>query len=121
MNGAVLDTINGLAGRSPVLDAFGKFAANDGVFVLEAEVPPALTRESSIAVWKIEADRVMLGLERHDPVTQTSEQMEVWITEQGIRMFPSPTRYAWPAELDLMARLRRTPSAAGRPARAAPS
>ena len=27
------------------------------------------------------------------------------ITERGIRLYPVVTRYAWPAELDLMARL----------------
>ena len=27
------------------------------------------------------------------------------ITEQGIRLFPVRLRYAWPAELDLMAQL----------------
>jgi hypothetical protein len=80
---------------------------DDGVFVIELQVPPPwmLTGGHAIDIWKIEADRVRLGFERADPVTQTSEGMEVWITEQGVRMFPNPSRYVWPAELDLMARL----------------
>lgn len=28
------------------------------------------------------------------------------LTEQGTRLFPVKVRYAWPSELDLMARLR---------------
>jgi predicted enzyme related to lactoylglutathione lyase/SAM-dependent methyltransferase len=105
----VFNTFLGLITQEDQVRCFQNVAehlTDDGVFVIEAEVPPSrLKRESSIDVWKIEADRVMLGFERTDPVTQTSEQMEVWITEEGIRMFPNPTRYASPAELDLMARL----------------
>jgi len=79
----------------------------DGLFLVEAQVPPAtlLTSHSNIDVWNVESDRIMLGFEHSDPVRQTSEQMEVWITEQGIRMFPNPSRYVWPSELDLMARV----------------
>ncbi len=80
---------------------------DDGLFLVEMQVPPAamLRREGSIDVWGVEPGRVIVGFERADPVTQTSAQMEVWITERGVRMFPNPCRYVWPSELDLMARL----------------
>lgn len=81
--------------------------ADEGLFLLELQVPPVSMLEdgTSIGVWKIEQGRVMLGFERADPVAQTSEQMEVWLSEDGVRMFPNPSRYVWPSELDLMARL----------------
>lgn len=106
----VFNTFFGLLSQDDQVRCFANVAEHltgDGLFVIEVQTPP-VTRfkgESSIDVWSIEADRIMLGFERPDPVTQASEQMEVWITERGIRMFPNPTRYAWPSELDLMARL----------------
>jgi hypothetical protein len=41
----------------------------------------------------------------HDPVTQTIRYQYVAITPQGVRLTPLPMRYAWPAEIDLMAQL----------------
>jgi len=79
----------------------------DGLFVIEAQLPPAarLAQGAAVDVWKVEADRLMLGFETTDAASQVSEQLEVWITEDGIRLFPNPGRYVWPSELDLMARI----------------
>ena len=41
----------------------------------------------------------------HDAVAQTVEFQRVVISEDGTRMTPHFMRYAWPSELDLMARL----------------
>ena len=41
----------------------------------------------------------------HDPVAQTVRYQYIGITEDGVRLYPVPMRYAWPSELDLMARL----------------
>ena len=41
----------------------------------------------------------------HDPVAQTLDYQRVFVTEQGTRLAPLAMRYAWPSELDLMARL----------------
>ena len=41
----------------------------------------------------------------HDPVAQTFDYQRIVITEDGARLYPLPMRYAWPSELDLMARL----------------
>ncbi len=49
--------------------------------------------------------RVGLDVSRYDPVTQLLETNHVSITEQGNRFFPIVLRLAYPAELDLMARL----------------
>ena len=42
---------------------------------------------------------------RHDPVEQRFDGHHVLITNNGIRLAPASMRYAWPSELDLMARL----------------
>jgi hypothetical protein len=42
---------------------------------------------------------------RHDPVAQTLDESHVELTAAGIRVAPIVCRYAWPSELDLMARL----------------
>jgi SAM-dependent methyltransferase len=79
----------------------------DGLFVVETATLNRswLARDNSIYVWGVEPDRVMLSFERHDAATQTTIQMEAWITEQETRFFPSLDRYVWIGELDLMARL----------------
>ena len=41
----------------------------------------------------------------HDPVTQVVTSQHVLLTEAGPRLYPVKIRYAWPGELDLMARL----------------
>ncbi len=41
----------------------------------------------------------------HQPASQRVVSTHVVITESGTRMFPVQLRYAWPSELDLMARV----------------
>jgi hypothetical protein len=53
----------------------------------------------------IEVDAVRIGVSRHDPATQTLEQSHVTLSPAGTRLDPVVQRYAWPSELDLMARL----------------
>jgi methyltransferase family protein len=79
--------------------------AAGGVFVLEAYVPEVRSGPSgeSFSIASLEPDRVMVSFSRHDAVTQTIDSVEVWITEQGIRLFPSRDRPISPGELDLMA------------------
>ena len=43
--------------------------------------------------------------QEHDPVTQTVQYQRMKISAAGVEMQPLPIRYAWPAEIDLMARL----------------
>jgi SAM-dependent methyltransferase len=82
--------------------------ADDGVFVIEAFVPTFLVRLDHgqyVHAEAIDVDRVRLDLLRHDLATQTIEENHVALTEQGLTFNPVVQRYAWPAELDLMARL----------------
>jgi SAM-dependent methyltransferase len=79
-----------------------------GRFVIEAFVPSYLVRRRDhqyVDAQEITVDEVCLDVGRHDPIAQRLDESHVRITEQGIRLYPVVTRYAWPAELDLMGRL----------------
>jgi hypothetical protein len=54
---------------------------------------------------RVDADSVVLAARRFDPVTQRMVAQQVQLSEAGLRLVPGVLRFAWPAELDLMARL----------------
>ena len=81
---------------------------DDGVFVLEAFVPDLASFDSHhqrVSNYGRRLDRVAINAAYLDPSTQVVEGVNTLITEKGIRLLPIVLRYAWPAELDLMARL----------------
>ncbi|HVC32819.1 MAG TPA: class I SAM-dependent methyltransferase [Chloroflexota bacterium] len=79
----------------------------DGVFVIEAFVPnpTRYSRGKQVDVARIDVDQVVLMVAQHDPVAQRITSANVLLAEGGVRLFPVELRYAWPTELDLMARL----------------
>ena len=79
----------------------------DGVFLIEAFVPDPsrFERGRNIQAGVVETGRISIDVTRHDPVAQTTTSSHIFISENGIRLFPVRIRYAWPSELDLMARL----------------
>ncbi len=80
----------------------------DGSFVVEAFVPAYLYRlrgDQYVDAEAIAVDEVRLDVARHDAVTQLLVESHVSLSSDGIRLNPIVTRYAWPSELDLMARL----------------
>jgi SAM-dependent methyltransferase len=81
--------------------------ALDGVFVVEAFVPDQsrFDRHQRVSVDRVGADEVLLEASRHDPASQTTESQHVVISSGDVRLYPVHIRYAWPSELDLMARL----------------
>ena len=77
-----------------------------GVFVIEAFVPDlARFDPGRLSVRQVELETVRLEASRHDPVGQTIDGQAIELREHGARFFPFRIRYAWPSELDLMARL----------------
>ncbi|MCL7381253.1 class I SAM-dependent methyltransferase [Streptomyces sp. 35G-GA-8] len=78
-----------------------------GRFVLECPMPDVARydREQRVEAHEVGLDHVRLTAVRHDPVEQRFEGHHVMITNSGIRLAPAFMRYAWPSELDLMARL----------------
>ena len=77
----------------------------DGVFVLEAFVPQSSNFTGGLKVTAVTDERIGLKVSEHDPVRQRLKSQHVVIRNQEIRLYPVEVRYAWPAELDLMARL----------------
>ncbi len=53
----------------------------------------------------VAVDHVRLDVARFDPVTQLLEETHVTLSGTGVRLGPIVTRFAWPSELDLMARI----------------
>ena len=62
-------------------------------------------RGQHVGVTDVGANAVHLETSVHDPVAQRVRAQQVVITERGVRLYPVEVRYAWPSELDLMARL----------------
>jgi SAM-dependent methyltransferase len=81
--------------------------APDGVFVIEAFFPDVsrFDRGQRLAAVAVETDGMHLEASKHDPVTQRVDSLHVVVADGDLRTFPVRLRYAWPAELDLMARL----------------
>jgi len=81
--------------------------APGGAFVLTAFVPDLTmyTGGQSVRATHLGLEQVRLDAARHDPVTQRVDFQHVLVTGDGVRLYPGAVRYAWPSELDLMARL----------------
>ena len=79
----------------------------NGLFVIEAFVPDPtrFDRGQRLGATRVELDRVQLDATHHDPVTQRLTSQHILIGGDGIVLLPVQLRYAWPSELDLMARL----------------
>ena len=86
-----------------------KHLVDDGVFVIEGGLTHAwlatLTDNQYVRVEDIGTNAVWLDTLRLDPTTQILEENHLFLSSSGIRMHPVMQRYAWPAELDLMARM----------------
>ncbi|MDQ6838341.1 MAG: class I SAM-dependent methyltransferase [Actinomycetota bacterium] len=78
-----------------------------GRFVIEAWVPdPPRKERLGLKGRRLAHGLAGLVIEDHDPALQTLSTMQIVIAETGhIRAFPVTHRYAWPAEMDLMARI----------------
>lgn len=80
----------------------------DGVFVIEAAMPTSmvcLRGSQYVDAETVELDAVTLDVGRFDIVTQTLDESHITISEAGISLAPIVTRFVWPSELDLMARI----------------
>lgn len=78
-----------------------------GLFVIETVVPnlTLFNQEQEIKVTTITNDRVGLKVSQHDVVRQRIKSQHIVIINNEIKLFPVEIRYAYPAELDLMAQL----------------
>ena len=107
----VFNTFFNLLTQEDQVRCFENVAAHltdDGSFVIEAGSPASLYRlrdDQYVDAESIEVDTVQLDVLRHDPAKQMLDESHVSISSTGVRLNPVVQRYAWPAELDLMARI----------------
>jgi SAM-dependent methyltransferase len=104
----VFNTLFALGSQDEQVRCFQNVAghlADGGVFVVEAFVPDPARFEGRVGVSRIDMDFVQLEMSVVDKVSQVSESQHVVLTPSGLRFFPVRLRWAYPSELDLMARL----------------
>ncbi len=79
----------------------------DGGFVVEAWVPDigAFRHNRLVRPRVMRADTVSIETAEIDPVEQMMRTTQAVFKDGSVRLYPANHRYAWPAELDLMAQL----------------
>lgn len=105
-----LNTIFALPTQDAQVECFGNASAHlraGGRFVIEAWVPDPtrFAGGSAVMVRRLAVDHVSLDVASLDPVSQRMTTTQVSFRDGDVRLYPANHRYAWPSELDLMARL----------------
>lgn len=106
----VFNTLFALTTQDEQIRCFANVARHlepGGAFVIECFVPDLarFDRHQRVDARRLRVDAVGLELSRHDPVAQQITSQIVVLTQGGNQLYPVHIRYAFPAELDLMARL----------------
>ena len=104
----VFNTIFNLVTQDAQVECFENAAEHlqrGGVFVIETGVPELQRLPPGQTVIPFRADPEGVSFDVYDVVTQRFSSQHYVFTEDGVQAFPVEFRYAWPAELDLMARL----------------
>ena len=106
----VFNTLFALTTQQEQVRCFANVARHltaTGMFVIEVFVPDLTRFEAgqSFRVQRVTTDEVEVDVSLHDPVTQTVVAQQLAFTRAGTQLRPVHLRYAWPGELDLMARL----------------
>ncbi len=78
-----------------------------GAFLLEVFVPDMthFDQGQSVRATTVTNDRVSLKVSQLDGVEQRMKSQHIVFVNGEVRIFPVEVRYAWPSELDLMARI----------------
>ena len=106
----VFNTIFGLLSQEEQVTCFSSVArhlTDDGKFVVEAFVPdPALfTRRQRVSARTVDVDEVVLDVGTLDPTNGRVDAQQIVLRDGDVRLYPVKLRFAFPSELDLMARL----------------
>jgi SAM-dependent methyltransferase len=107
----VFNTLFNLLAQDEQVRCFENVASHltgDGLFVVEGIVPAEFYRLRSnqyVNTEAIETDNLRLDVARFDPVTQILEETHVRLSGTGVQLNPIVTRFVWPSELYLMARI----------------
>jgi len=78
-----------------------------GAFVVEAFNPDhsILAQRQRVTAVEVGTDHALLDLVTNDVASQTVRAQHIMFTAGGVQMYPVQLRFAYPSELDLMARL----------------
>ena len=81
--------------------------APDGVFVVEAFVPDLsrFDHGQRMSVIHLDTDQIGFDAVKLDNAKQLIRANHVRATAEGMKLYPIELRFAYPSELDLMARL----------------
>jgi hypothetical protein len=106
----VFNTFFALASQEEQVACFGAVARHlddGGAFVMEAFVPDPtrFQRGQHVGAVQVGLDDVRLDVSTFDASDQVVHSQHVVLSQGDVRMFPVRIRFAWPSELDLMARL----------------
>lgn len=107
----VYNTIQNLLDQERQVRCFENAAAHleeGGAFVVEALTPwhlEGLRENQYVHAERIAVGEAWLDVGRYDPVTQRLDETHVALSGEGVRLFPIVTRYIYPSEMDLMARI----------------
>ena len=104
------NTIFALPDQAAQVACFRNAAAHlrpGGRFVIEAWVPDpgAFRAGSALRPIRVAPDSVLFEAAELHPAEQRMTTTKVRLTNDGVHLLPANHRYAWPAELDLMAQL----------------
>jgi SAM-dependent methyltransferase len=104
----VRNTIMNLTTQDAQVACFRNVAAHlepNGCFVIEVIIPPWQRVTPGETVVPFDVSPAHLGFDEIDVATQNSWSHHYWFVDGDTKTLSVPFRYAWPSELDLMARL----------------
>ncbi|WP_147107177.1 class I SAM-dependent methyltransferase [Tateyamaria sp. syn59] len=104
----VFNTIDNLTTQDAQVACFENAAAHlqpGGRFVVETLIPPLQDLPFGECKRAFAADDDHFGMDVFDVAQQTYSSRHVWMTKTGTDTLTVQFRYAWPAEMDLMARI----------------
>ena len=104
----VFNTIFNLVTQDAQVACFQNAAAHlepGGRFLIETHVPDLQRLPLGQTIIPFRADPEGISFDVYDVVTQRFSSQHYLFAADGVQAFPVEFRYAWPAELDLMARL----------------
>jgi SAM-dependent methyltransferase len=105
-----MNTVYALPSQQAQVRCFGNAARHlslGGSFVVEAWLPDLGAYRQGHAVRLVRQDKggVVIETSEISPATQTMQTNKVYLADDSVKVFPAKHRYAWPAELDLMAEM----------------
>jgi SAM-dependent methyltransferase len=104
----VFNTIFNLVTQDEQVACFQNAAAHlrrGGRFVIETGVPDLQLLPLGQTIIPFRADPEGISFDVYDVVTQRFSSQHYVFAENGVQTYPVELRYAWPSELDLMARV----------------